>query len=93
MSFAAVFSPTPGTPSRLSLRVAAQRRVLRVLRRRDAGLLLDAGLVVQRVVADAAAVVEHLHARVVDELVAVAVAGDDDDLVPVGLGLLGERGR
>ena len=45
-------------------RVAAQRRVLRVLRGRDAGLLDDAGLVVERVVADAAPVVEHLDVRI-----------------------------
>ena len=65
-------------------RVAAQRGVLRVLRRRDAGALEDPGLVVERVVADAAAVVEHLDVRVADELVGVAVAGDDDDVVAAG---------
>ena len=46
----------------------------------DAGALDDAGLVVERVVGHAAPVVEHLDVRVVDELVRVAVAGDDDDV-------------
>ena len=61
--------------------VAAQRRVLRVEGGRDAGLLLDARLVVEGVVADAAPVVEHPDVRVAHELVAVAVTGDDDHVV------------
>ena len=40
----------------------------------DAGALLDAGLVVEHVVADPALVVEHPHVRVGDQLIAVAVA-------------------
>ncbi len=58
-------------------RVAAQRGVLRVQLRRDAGALLDAGFVVERVVGHAASVVEDLDQRILDELVRVAVAGDD----------------
>ena len=61
-------------------RVAAQRGVLGVLPGGDAGALDDAGFVVERVVGDAALVVEHLDVRVFDELVGVAVAGDDDDV-------------
>ena len=81
-SLAAVFSPMPGTPGEVVARVAAERGVLGVLRRRDAGALEDAGLVVEHVVGDAAPVVEHLDVRVGDELVAVAVAGDDDTSMP-----------
>ena len=73
-------------------RVAAHGRVLGVLRRRDAGALDDPRLVVEGVVADAAPVVEHLDVRVLDELVGVAVAGDDQDVVAPGDGLLGRRG-
>ena len=73
-----------GHAGQVVARVAAQRGVLRVLRRRHAGALDDAGLVVERVVADAAAVVEHLDVGVLDELVGVAVAGDDDDVVAAG---------
>ena len=76
--------PDAGHAGQVVARVAAQRRVLRVLRRRHAGALDDAGLVVERVVADAAPVVEHLDVRVLDELVGVAVAGDDDDVVAAG---------
>ena len=79
-SFAAVFSPMPGHTRQVVGRVAAQCRVLGVLHRRDAGALEDAGLVVERVVGDAALVVQHLDVRVVDELVRVAVAGDDHDV-------------
>ena len=67
-----------GDAGQVVARVAAQRRVLGVLRGRDAGALDDAGLVVERVVGDAALVVEHLEVRVAHELVRVAVAGDDD---------------
>ena len=54
-----------GHAGQVVARVAAQRRVVGVLRGRDAGALDDPGLVVERVVGDAAAVVEHLDVRVV----------------------------
>ena len=73
-------------------RIAAQRGVLRVLGRCDAGPLGDAGLVVERVVADTAAVVEDLDVGVADELVGVAVAGHDHDVIAAGDGLLGGGG-
>ena len=82
----------PGYAGQVVAGVATQRGVLRVLRRRDAGALEDPGLVVQRVIADAATVVEHLDVRVADELVGVAIAGDDDDVVAPRVGLLGGRG-
>jgi hypothetical protein len=69
-----------GHAGKVVARVAAQRRVRDVERRRDARLLGDAGFVVERVVADAAPVVEDLDVRVLDELVAVAVARDHDRL-------------
>ena len=65
MSLAAVFSPMPGHAGQVVAGVAAQRRVVEVLRGRDAEAPLgDAGLVVERVVGDAALVVEHLDVRV-----------------------------
>ena len=73
-------------------RIASQRRVLDVLGGRDAGALLDAGLVVERVVGHASAVVQHLDVRVFDELVGVAVAGDDEHVVATVTGLGGQRG-
>ena len=81
----------PGHAREVVARVAAQRRVLGVLRRRDARALEDPGLVVERVVGDAAAVVEHLDVRVGHQLVAVAVAGDDDHVDAVGRGARRER--
>ena len=80
-----------GDAGQVVARVAAQRRVLGVLRGRDAGALEDAGLVVERVVGDAALVVEHLDVRVGHELVAVAVAGDDHHVDAVGGGPRRER--
>ena len=72
-------------------RITAERRVEHVLVGPYAGALEDAGLVVERVVADAALVVEDLDVRVVDQLVAVAVARDDDGRDVLGLGLGGQR--
>ena len=73
-------------------RVAAQRGVLGILRGGDAAPLEDARLVVERVVGDAALVVEDLDVRVGDQLVRVAVARDDDHVDPVGCRVRGERG-
>jgi hypothetical protein len=72
--------------------VAAQRGVLGVLRRGHAAAFEDAGLVVERVVGDTATVVEDLDVRVGDELIGVAVAGDDDHVDPVGRRVGRERG-
>ena len=82
MSLAAVFSPTPGTPGRLSDGSPRRAAYSGYCAGVHAGPLLDAGLVVEGVVADAAPVVEHLDVRVLDQLVGVAVAGDDDDVAP-----------
>ena len=92
MSLAAVFSPTPGMPGRLSRRIAAERGVLHVLGGVDAGALDDARLVVVGVVRHAALVVDDPDVRVLDELVAVPVAGDDQDVVAAGRGQRGEGG-
>ena len=74
--------PHAGHAGQVVGRVAPQRRVLRGTGAGvHAGALLDAGLVVEHVVGHAPAVVEHLDVRVLDELVGVAVAGDDDDVV------------
>ena len=80
-SLAAVFSPTPGTPGKVVGGVAAHRGVDHVVRGLDARPLLDPRLVVERVVRHTALVVEHLDVRILDQLVHVAVAGDDDDVV------------
>ena len=71
--------------------VAAQCRILRILSRGDTRLLKDPRLVVQRVLAHAALVVEHAHEGIADELVAVAVPRDDDDLVAQLFALPGDR--
>ena len=74
-------------------RVAAQRGQQHVLRRRHPAALEDARLVVERVVADAALVVEHAHPGVLHELEAVAVARDDDHLGLALDRLGGQRGQ
>ena len=79
--------PHPGHAGQVVGRVAAERGVLRRSAPGvHAGALEDAGLVVEGVVGHAALVVEHLDVRVLDQLVAVAVAGDDDDVVAVRRG-------
>ncbi len=81
----------PGHAGEVVARIAAECCVLGVLRRRDPGALEDPGLVVEHVVGDAPAVVEHLDVRVGDQLVAVAVTGDDDHVDAVGRGAGRER--
>ena len=74
-------------------RVAAQRRVLRILRRRYSPTpLRDAGFVVERVIGDTALVVEHLDVRVGDQLERVSIAGHNDHIDAVGGGF-GREGR
>ena len=85
--------PHPGHAGQVVGVVAPERGVLHVLVRRDPGPLLDPGLVVEGVVADAPLVVDDLDVGVADQLVAVAVAGDDQDLDPVGRGPLGQGGQ
>ena len=65
MSLAAVFSPMPGTPGRLSLGSPRSAAYSGYCAGVTPGALDDAGLVVERVVGDAALVVEHLDVRVV----------------------------
>ena len=89
MSCAAVLSPMPGTPGGCRS-LALQRDEVRPLLGRHAVLLDDGLRVVPRDVGDPAARHHHGHA-VADELQHVAVAGHDDDLVALLLGLLGER--
>ncbi len=72
--------------------VPAQGSVFRVLGRGHAGALEDPRLVVQRVVAHPAAVVQHLDMRIAHQLIGVTVARDDDDLIAAGGCLLGGRG-
>ena len=68
-------------PGQVVALVTAQRCVLDVHVGANPCALLDAGLVVEGVVADATLVVEHAHVRVRHQLIAVAVAGDDDHIV------------
>ncbi len=72
--------------------VAAQRRVLRVVARVDTGALPDPGLVVEDVVAHAAAVVQHPHVGILDQLVRVAVTRHDDHVLVAVARLGGQRG-
>ena len=69
----------PKLQLKISKNLSAQRCVLRVQLRRDPRLLGDPGLVVQRIIADPAPVVQHPHMWVADQLVRVAVAGDEED--------------
>ena len=72
-------------------RVSSQGGVGRILLGSHTGLLDDAGLVVERVVGDASSVVQNPNVRIANELITVAVAGDDHDVEsavhrPVGHG-------
>ena len=82
----------PGDAGEVVAGVATHGRVIDVLRGRDTRALENASLVVQRVVAHTTAVVEHAHVRVGHQLVAVTVAGDDDDVVTRLLGPFAEGG-
>ena len=93
ISLAAVFSPTPGTPGRLSdgsPRSAASNGYF--VGRTPVRSSMP-GLVVEGVVADPSAVVEHPDVGVLDQLVRVAVTGHDDHRVPAVAGLGGQRGQ
>jgi hypothetical protein len=81
----------PGHAGQVVRGIAAQRGQQHVLGGRHPAALEDAGLVVEGVVADAPLVVEHAHVRVLHELEAVAVAGDDDHLA-LAYGRLGGQG-
>ena len=72
--------------------VTPQGRVLHVVGGHHTGPFLDAGLVVEDVVGHPPLVVEDLDVGVLDQLVAVAVAGHDDDVVAPVAGLRGQRG-
>ena len=84
--------PHAGDAGQVVAGVAPHGGVHDVLVGGDAGALEDAGLVVEGVVRHAALVVEDLDVGVADQLVHVAVAGDDDDVVARLAALLGERG-
>ncbi len=92
-SLAAVFSPTPGTPGRLS--EGSPRRAARSAYGSGGTPVrcFDAGLVVEGVVAHPPLVVEHPHVGVLDQLVGVPVAGDDDHRLPTLPGLGGQGGE
>ncbi len=82
-----------GNAGEVVARVTPERGVVGILRGGDApGPLDDACLVVEHVIGDAAAVVEHLDVGVTNQLVRVAVAGDDHGVDPLAGGLLGEGG-
>jgi hypothetical protein len=85
--------PHPGHTGQVVAGVASERGVLRVLGRTHPGALADARLVVQRVVADAALVVHDPYVRVLDQLVRVAVARDDDHVMAPVTGLCGQCGQ
>ena len=78
--------PHPRDRRQVVARVAAQRGEVRVLGRGEAVLLLNRRRVHPPQVAHAPARVEHGHVRR-DQLVGVPVAGDDQDLEPLRLGL------
>ena len=73
--------PHSGHSGQVVAGVAPQGRVLHVAGGPHAGALQNAGLVVQLVVRHPPHVVEHLHLRVLHQLVGVAVAGHDDHFV------------
>ena len=71
----------PGHARKVVGLVAAHRCVRDVVDRLHAGAFENASLVVEGVIGNAALVVEHLHVGVFDQLVAIPVAGHDDDLL------------
>ena len=82
--------PHPGDAGQVVAVVAAQRREIRVLGRRQPVLLDQRGRVVAPHVGHPAAVVQHRHV-VGDQLERVPVAGDDEGVHALGFCLGGER--
>ena len=92
MREAAVFSPMPGTPGRLSLLSPRRAAYCGILAGGDSQVALgDPRFVVEDVVGHPAAVVQHLDVRILDQLEGVPVAGDDDHVHPLG-GACGGQG-
>ncbi len=85
--------PHAGNAGQVVGGVAPQRGQQRVLVRPHPGPLLDAGLVVEGVVAHAPTVVQHPDVGILDQLVGVAVTGHDDHRMPPVPGLGGQRGQ
>ncbi len=85
--------PHPGDTWQVVGGVTPQRRVLGVPGGRDSGAGLDARLVVVGVVGDAPLVVDHPDVGVLDELVGVAIARDDEHVVPSGRSPGGQGGQ
>ncbi len=85
--------PDPGHPGQVVRRIPPEGRQQRIQGREDAGAFLDAGLVVEGVVTHPPTVVEHADVGILDQLVGVAVAGDDDDGVTAVAGLGGQGGQ
>ena len=73
-------------------RITAESGVRRILRWSYAGLFQDSRLVVQRVVGHPTLVVENAHSGITNQLVAVAITGDDDDPKPILDRPVGDRG-
>ena len=76
----------PGDTGKIVGRIAAKRGVVHIVSWLYTGTFEDAGFVIERVVRNTTLVVEHLDMRIMNELVAVAIASDDDDVVTARFG-------
>ena len=73
-------------------RITAQRCILRILRRCNASALNNSGLVIQRIITDAAFVVQHTNVWVSHQLICISVSGDNQQIFTSLLCLFGDGG-
>ena len=74
-------------------RISTQRCIICVLRRGHSGALQYPSFVIERIVAYSTLVVQHTNVRIVNKLIAVPIASDDDDIVALFRSFCGNCGN
>ncbi|CAB4989968.1 unannotated protein [freshwater metagenome] len=81
-----------GNAREIVRRIAAQRGVMHIIGRLYARALENACFVIQRVIRNTALVIQNFDVRIVHKLIAVAIAGDDNDIVAADFSRCRQRG-
>ena len=70
--------------------ISTKSCIVGVLRRGDTGALQNSGFVIQRIIANAALVVQNTDVRILHQLITVAITRHDDDVVALIICMRGE---